>query len=148
MAYEFVDGEVLSAEKINQYLNHTALEPVSYLPDVAGIGCARTVSYLKIGRLVHVEFHLLVTSTVSPTTITMTTPTAMAGESATALGVALAVDGGASPTRRSLTVHRAGATSVFFTVDSLASAATVTSTTPWSWAPTDTIAGRFSYWEA
>lgn len=145
-----VDGEVLSAQKINDLLNHTLLEPKSYTATVGGATGTATATYLRIGKRVEVEFTITFGG-VSTGTVTLSTPTAMAGTaSGTALGSAFAVDVsvGAS-SRRSLTVLGLGnLTTVAFLVDSLGSSAAISGNTPWAWANGDTISGRFTYWEA
>lgn len=140
--------ESLIDEKISAFVD-ADLTPITYAATMSG-GATGTVdaSYVRVGKLIRVEFLATVTA-IGAGTLTITTPTVMAtSDVTTALGSALAVDGGNSATRRSLTIGRGGANTIFFLVDSLGTAATVTNSIPWSWANTDTIGGTFTYLEA
>lgn len=149
MAHIFTDGELLTAEKTNEHLNHTLIEPEGYAP-VVDLGAATTeAQYVRVGRLVTVQFLITFTGTPSAGLLRMTTP-APVGLSIWRYGIgsAIALDGGASGTRRSLTVVAADTDKVGFIVDSLATNATVTNAVPWAFAATDTVAGTFTYMEA
>lgn len=143
------NGEVLSAQKVNDYLNHTQLGSVAYSPTVWGASASASARYFRMGKRVEVEFVVSFSGAASGT-VTLSTPTA-GGHAfpGCALGVAFGLDGGVTSTRRSLTVcGAASGNQVTFVVDSLASSATVTTGVPWVWAAGDEIRGRFSYWEA
>lgn len=148
----FEDGEVLSAQKINDYLNHSVLEPKTYTPTVAGItGTSVTATYQRIGSLVTVEFLLTVGSAAGTALWRLGTPTLQAmGGSNHALGVAMAIDASVGhASRRGLTIYRADDDEVAFLVDGLTTNGSISgNTTPWTWASGDTIGGRFTYWEA
>lgn len=143
------DGEVLSAQKINDNLNHTLLEPKAYAATVGGAAATATATYFKVGKRVEVEFSITFNGAATGT-VTLTTPSDMSASAvASALGVAFGLDGGAAATRRSFTViGLAGGKTVAFNVDSLTTNALVNAATPWTWATSDTITGRFTYWEA
>lgn len=141
------DGEVLSAQKINDNLNHTLLAPKSYNATLSNASASVAATYFKVGKRVEVEFAITFTGAATGTLI-LSTPSAMSNTSPLGIGTALAIDGGATATRRSITVVPAGGTSVAFNVDSLAANALVNASVPWTWASTDTLAGRFTYWEA
>ena len=143
------NGETLSAQKVNDYLNHTQLAPVAYTPTVSNATATASATYMRIGTRIEVEFSILFSGAASGT-VAISTPTLLsAGSVGMALGVAFGVDGGVTTTRRSFTVVGAsGAATVAFQVDSATSAGLVNATVPWTWANTDTIVGRFTYWEA
>jgi hypothetical protein len=109
---------------------------------------ATSARYVKQGKLVTVEFLLTLTGTPVGT-FTLTTPTtAAATVNRVAAGAAMMIDGASDTTRRSGTVFLLSTTTVGILVDSLTSAALVSTTVPWTWATTDTLGGTFTYREA
>lgn len=148
----FTDGENLTAEKVNEHLNHGLIEPVPYSPGVAGItGTTVVATYARIGKLVMVEFLLTVGASAGTGLWKMSTPSTMSPSGSNhALGDAMAVDASVGhASRRSLTVYRADDDEVSFLVDALTTNASLSGNTiPWTWAAGDTLGGRFTYWEA
>lgn len=109
---------------------------------------ATTAKWVKIGKLVHVNFLLTLTGTPVGT-FTMTTPsTNAATANRQACGQAMMIDGASDTTRRSGTVFLLSTTTISILVDSATSAALVSTTVPWTWASTDTIGGTYTYREA
>lgn len=147
--YVFEDGEVLSEQKINEHLNHSLLKPVAYTPALTNIAGSAIGSFMRIGKLVMVEFLITTTGPGVASLWGMSTPSNMdVAGSSHALGVAQAVDASVGHgSRRALTVYRATATGVSFMLDS-STGASILAGSPWAWANGDTIGGRFSYWEA
>lgn len=147
------DGENLSAQKINDNLNHTLLAPVAYNPTVGGATASAAGKFMRIGKLIVVEFTITLTGGATGP-ITMPTPSLMAantsGGNNHGLGEAIAHDSSAGvDVRRGLTVVPAGSSSVAFVIDAAPDpTTTVKPGYPWAWAAGDTISGRFTYWEA
>lgn len=145
----FTDGENLTAEKTNQYLNHSIIEPVPYEPIVDNASATAVGEYVRIGRLIVANFH--VTFTGAGGGLRVSVPEQMDGavyglDLTTAIGTAVAFTSTPSNTRRAMTVLAANATRMAFLVDS--TSALVTAAAPWTWASGDRLRGTVTYFAA
>lgn len=137
------DIQALAASVDAQYGTAT-----DYTPTLGFTNTTATVAkYQKVGDIVWVEFLLTLTGT--PTgTFSITLPSglnAAATANRLACGTVMMNDGPLDSTRRSGTVFLLSATTVSILVDSLTTAALVSTTVPWTWAAGDLIGGTFSY---
>lgn len=100
----------------------------------------------EFGKWVDISFNLtLGTGGSLSSTAFMTLDIPAASTVGRAIGNVMLIDGSVgNSSRRSATIMMS-ASGAFFSVDSLTTAATVTTAVPWTWAATDEIAGTFRY---
>ena len=144
-----VDGEVLSAQKINDNLNHTLLAPKAYLPSLDGASATASGSYIQIGRLVEVQFDVAFTGAGGTLRVGLPFPVDPVTQSVhrTAIGKALAFQSGTTEARRSLTALVADLSGVMSFLND-ATGALITGSVPFTWKSGDSLRGRVSYWKA
>lgn len=143
----FIDGDSLTAQKVNDYLNHTLLSPETYTPTVGGADAIATATYQTIGQRVEVEFFISFAGpSGSAVVLGLPAPVAnvgLMGASRHAVGQALAYDTSAGLYRPCLALV-AGVAHLSFIACS--TGAIVGSSAPFAWASGDTLRGRAAYW--
>lgn len=111
-------------------------------------GLVNTASYIQIGEMVTVKFHLtLGTGGSFGGTINLALPVTAIDESLNAVGVCLMDDTSVgSSARRAGTISQLATTSTqFYVSGDSAGSKVVAASVPFTWAVGDTIAGTFSY---
>lgn len=145
----WIAGEKPTAATMNTHIrdNLQALtEYQSYTPVVTGASATATGKYISAGKLVIGYFRVTFTGAAT-STVVMTLPVlALLSSNNDACGTCVMLDTSVgSGSRRSGTIMHNSAGTCFFNVDSLASAAAVTTAVPWTWASGDSIGGQFYY---